>query len=91
MTCSPDAAAATATATADASTPPPPAAPTSALDSVCFNQLQVLGTHNSYHVAPPDAIVQRFDGSSAGDGPLSAWQQSMPSLTAQLDAGGWAS
>lgn len=47
--------------------------------------LQTLGTHNSYHVAPPPGIVDLYSGNVTGL--LGAWQYSEPPLAAQLDAG----
>eukprot|EP00887_Chlorella_sp_A99_P005001 scaffold4.g5001.t1 len=54
-------------------------------DSLCFNELQVIGSHNSYHIAPPEAITSLYGGGSGG--PLLAWQYSQPPLPEQLDAG----
>ncbi|PRW44370.1 hypothetical protein C2E21_6505 [Chlorella sorokiniana] len=51
---------------------------------LCFNQLQVLGTHNSYHQTPPQALIDHFGGAAS---PLLAWQYSHPPLTTQLDGG----
>lgn len=47
--------------------------------------MQVLGTHNSYHQAPPQELLRKFGGLTAG--PLLAWQFSHPPLTSQLDSG----
>jgi hypothetical protein len=47
--------------------------------------LQVLGTHNSYHQAPPQELLAKFGGLTSG--PLQAWQYNQPGLTAQLDTG----
>ncbi|EFN55250.1 hypothetical protein CHLNCDRAFT_58012 [Chlorella variabilis] len=52
---------------------------------LCFNQLQVLGSHNSYHLAPPAELLAALGG--LADGPLLAWQSSQATLTQQLDAG----
>jgi hypothetical protein len=44
----------------------------------------VLGTHNSYHQTPPQALIDHFGGAAS---PLLAWQYSHPPLTTQLDGG----
>ena len=49
--------------------------------------LQVLGTHNSYHQAPPQELLAKFGGLTSG--PLQAWQYNQPGPTAQLDTGAW--
>lgn len=46
---------------------------------------QVLGSHNSYHLAPPQELVAAFGGTAGG--PLAAWQYTQPPLTEQLDSG----
>lgn len=46
---------------------------------------QVLGSHNSYHLAPPAELLAALGG--LADGPLLAWQSSQATLTQQLDAG----
>jgi hypothetical protein len=49
-----------------------------------LNQIQAIGSHNSYHVAPPAELLgtlRKFNKDAA------AWNYTHPSLTAQLDAG----
>ena len=59
----------------------------------CLTQLQVLGSHNSYHLAPPQPIIDLLTGDLAKAViPPSAylpqaWEYSHPSLTTQLDGG----
>ena len=62
--------------------PPPPPLPPPPARLPC---LQVLGTHNSYHQAPPQELLAKFGGLTSG--PLQAWQYNQPGLTAQLDTG----
>jgi hypothetical protein len=53
-------------------------------DGLRLNQLQAIGSHNSYHQAPPAGLLgtlQKFN-KDAG-----AWNYSHPPLAAQLDAG----
>jgi hypothetical protein len=59
--------------------------------------LQVIGTHNSYHVAPNPAIIQllsspEIQALTANKTPPAyvpqAWEYTHPPLTAQLNAGG---
>ena len=45
---------------------------------------QVLGSHNAYHQAPPQALIAVSGGAAS---PLQSWQYTQPSLTQQLDAG----
>lgn len=45
----------------------------------------MLGTHNSYHQAPPAELLAALGGLTAG--PLLAWQYSHPLIGEQLDAG----
>lgn len=45
----------------------------------------MLGTHNSYHQAPPAELLAALGGLTAG--PLLAWQYSHPPIGEQLDAG----
>lgn len=50
-----------------------------------LNQIQAIGSHNSYHVAPPKAVlgvIGKFH-----DGAVEAWNYSHPPLARQLDAG----
>ncbi|KAL4858966.1 hypothetical protein ACK3TF_001332 [Chlorella vulgaris] len=56
-----------------------------ASDDLCFSELQVLGSHNSYHQAPPAELLAAFGGLASG--PLLAWEYSQPPLSSQLDAG----
>ncbi|RYD24073.1 MAG: hypothetical protein EOP88_01665 [Verrucomicrobiaceae bacterium] len=54
-------------------------------DEPRLNQIQAIGSHNSYHVAPPKAVlgvIGKFH-----DGAVEAWDYSHPPLTKQLDAG----
>lgn len=49
-----------------------------------MNQVQVLGTHNSYHIAPDPAVIKTamaFDKGAAG------WDYTHPPINEQLDAG----
>jgi hypothetical protein len=46
------------------------------------NQQQVLGTHNSYHIAPDDEIFNSFGGQN---GILAPWTYSHPSIQDQLE------
>ncbi|KAI7836099.1 hypothetical protein COHA_010027 [Chlorella ohadii] len=50
----------------------------------CSRSPWVLGTHNSYHQAPAQALFDHFGGAAS---PLLAWQYAHPPLTAQLDGG----
>ncbi len=53
-------------------------------DPVRMNQVQVIGTHNSYHIAPDPAMIKTavmFDKGAAG------WNYTNPPLNEQLDAG----
>lgn len=61
------------------------AATASGADAVRMNQVQVIGTHNSYHagLTPPAAARLRALSPAAADG----LDYSHPSLTRQLDAG----
>lgn len=55
-----------------------------AADEPRLNQLQAIGSHNSYHVAPPAGLLgtlQKFNKDAA------AWNYTHPPLAAQLDAG----
>ncbi|KAI3428421.1 hypothetical protein D9Q98_007248 [Chlorella vulgaris] len=56
-----------------------------ASDKLCFSELQVLGSHNSYHQAPPAELLAAFGGLASG--PLLAWEYTQPPLSLQLDAG----
>jgi hypothetical protein len=58
-----------------------------ALASFCLALLaiQVLGSHNSYHQAPPAELLAAFGGLASG--PLLAWEYTQPPLSLQLDAG----
>lgn len=54
-------------------------------DEPRLNQIQAIGSHNSYHVAPPKAVlgvIGKFH-----DGAVEAWDYSHPPLARQLDAG----
>lgn len=61
--------------------------------SPCFNQLQVLGTHNSYHTLAPEPILKLLDSSLAKallppEAFLpQAWEYQHWALAQQLDAG----
>jgi hypothetical protein len=49
-----------------------------------MNQVQVIGTHNSYHIAPDPKVIQAaalFDSGAKG------WDYTHPPLSEQLDAG----
>ncbi|WP_193214187.1 Ca2+-dependent phosphoinositide-specific phospholipase C [Luteolibacter marinus] len=50
-----------------------------------LNQLQAIGSHNSYHLAPPPALLDRL-GAMNPDW-AEAWDYSHPPLVEQLDAG----
>lgn len=53
-------------------------------DELRLNQLQAIGSHNSYHVAPPAALLgtlKKFNKDAE------AWNYTHPALDAQLDAG----
>ena len=55
-----------------------------AADERRLNHLQAIGSHNSYHVAPPAGLLgtlQKFNKDAA------AWNYTHPPLTAQLDGG----
>ena len=54
-------------------------------EEVRLNGIQVIGSHNSYHLAPPKAVlgvIGKFH-----DGAVEAWDYSHPPLAKQLDAG----
>ncbi len=64
----------------------PVAIATGGIDSeLRLNQIQVIGTHNSYHVAPPEWLMDFLEGFR----PESAreWDYTHPPLTEQLDDG----
>ena len=51
-----------------------------------LNQVQIIGSHNSYHKAPPPevlGIIGKFH-----EGAVEAWNKTMPTLTSQLDDAG---
>ena len=53
-------------------------------DDLRLNQLQAIGSHNSYHVAPPAALLgtlKKFNKDA------DAWNYTHPALASQLDAG----
>jgi hypothetical protein len=53
-------------------------------DGPRMNQVQVIGTHNSYHIAPSPTLIKAammFDKGAAG------WDYTHPPLPTQLDAG----
>ncbi len=53
-------------------------------DELRLNQLQAIGSHNSYHVAPPAGLLgtlKKFNKDAE------AWNYTHPPLEAQLDAG----
>jgi len=53
-------------------------------DEVRLNQIQTIGSHNSYHVAPPAELLKtivKFNKDAE------AWNYTHPSLAAQLDMG----
>lgn len=53
-------------------------------DGVRMNQVQVVGTHNSYHIAPSPELIKSammFDKGAAG------WDYTHPPLSVQLDHG----
>src|SRR5690606_26311301 len=55
-----------------------------ALADLRLNGIQVIGSHNSYHVAPPEAVVgflSRFNRDAE------AWNYTHPALSRQLDLG----
>lgn len=59
---------------------------------LCLNQLQVLATHNSYHLPPAKEVLQLLAspvlaGAGGGSHLPEAWEGSMPPLAEQLDAG----
>ncbi|WP_420238040.1 phosphatidylinositol-specific phospholipase C1-like protein [Telmatobacter bradus] len=60
-------------------------AQTSALNEPHLNQIQIIGTHNSYHagIAPNEASLWKTKNAEAFKG----LEYSHPSLTAQLDSG----
>lgn len=54
-------------------------------EEVRLNEIQAVGSHNSYHMAPPKAVlgvIGKFH-----DGAVKAWDYSHPPLAKQLDAG----
>ncbi len=70
-------------ATAPTGTAPPA---TSALeDALKLNQIQVIGTHNSYHQRTPQVFRDKLE--SYIPGLTSAWNYGFPPLDQQLDAG----
>ncbi len=54
-------------------------------DSIPFNQLQWLATHNSYHIAPPPPLRELINAFSKGGG--DALNYTFPPLTMQLNGG----
>ncbi|MQA91898.1 MAG: hypothetical protein GEU90_17040 [Gemmatimonas sp.] len=53
-------------------------------DCLRINQLQLLGTHNSYHVAPTEALMGAFESIRPGLG--DSWQYTHRPLAEQLTA-----
>jgi hypothetical protein len=49
-----------------------------------LNEIQALGSHNSYHLAPPKELL---DTLKAFDKDANAWSYSHPTLASQLDLG----
>src|SRR5690349_16515581 len=67
---------------------------TSAADGLALNQLQMIGTHNSYHVAPEAKLFAAEKAVAAGLGPdagglgdINSLGYTHQSLTDQLDSG----
>ena len=50
-----------------------------------LNQIQTIGSHNSYHVAPPPALLEKIRGINKGW--AEAWNYSHPPLAEQLEMG----
>ena len=49
-----------------------------------LNEIQAIGSHNSYHVAPPKELLQVIVKTNKG---ANAWNYTHPPLAAQLDMG----
>ncbi|MCW1925647.1 phosphatidylinositol-specific phospholipase C1-like protein [Luteolibacter arcticus] len=58
--------------------------PTLAMAGPRLNEIQALGSHNSYHLAPPEALLGTLKAFNKN---ANAWNYSHPPLSAQLDAG----
>ncbi len=54
-------------------------------EEIRLNQIQVIGSHNSYHVAPPPALLEKIRGINSGW--AEAWNYTHPPLAKQLDMG----
>ena len=54
-------------------------------DDLRLNQIQAIGSHNSYHVAPPAEILEVIAKFSKGG--AKSWNYTHPPLTEQLDMG----
>lgn len=61
--------------------PPPPAEPAPAATGLRLDDLQLIGSHNSYHLRPDVRLYRLVDGRA------SAWDYDHPPLSEQLDAG----
>ncbi|MDA0803442.1 MAG: Ca2+-dependent phosphoinositide-specific phospholipase C [Planctomycetota bacterium] len=56
-------------------------APGASMSTLRLDDVQWIGTHNSYHTAPPVTLYKQFDDRAV------AWDYTHPPLAAQLDAG----
>src|SRR5690606_30268311 len=51
-----------------------------------LNEIQIIGSHNSYHKAPPPEVLDVIG--KFHKGAVEAWSTTMPPLTEQLDVSG---
>jgi hypothetical protein len=58
---------------------------TASAEELRLNQIQVIGSHNSYHVAPPPALLEKIRVINAGW--AESWNYTHPPLAEQLEMG----